>query len=157
MNSNQSREDEENVEVVVGKRRRKTLRKDEVDLTVESDGSDDEYDSGEDSEGSLREFINDEEIDSDMEEDDESEEGEYEESITDDEDLEYTDEDEEDDGSVASITSSMCEVDSEGEIIDIEYVPRVGPREQHRPPPGERVTRSKSHQPTDRPPTTGAS
>lgn len=127
-----------------GRRKKGAKKSDEIDLTAESDGGDSEYDSAEDSEGSLREFIVSGDEDSGAEDMEEGEEDSGEEEDEDEEE-EYTDEGDSDDDEMASVTSSMCELDSDGEIVDVEYVPRVGPRPSSNGVT-KRVTRSVSQQ-----------
>lgn len=138
--------DEEILREDGGVAKKKAKKRDEIDLTAESDGSDSEYESAEDSEGSLREFIvsgDEESGDSDMS-DSESGSGEDEDEEEEEEE-EYSGESESDDDEMASVTSSMCELDSDGEIVDVEYVPRVGPRSRSNGVT-KRVTRSVSQQ-----------
>jgi hypothetical protein len=128
-----------------GGKRAKT--RDDIDLTVGSDGSDNDtdYDSAEDSEGSLRDFIvsGDEYSDDDEagEGGDSGQDEDGELSTDEGEEDEFTEEGDSDDDEMASVTSSMCELDSDGEIVDVEYVPRVGPRSRSNGVT-KRVTRS---------------
>lgn len=145
-NNNSNIVGEEGEDVVLQTPKKKAKTRGHIDLTVASDGSDNDsdYDSANDSEGSLRDFIVSGDEYSDEDEAGEGNDSEQEDSRAssdEGEEDEFTEEGDSDDDEMASVTSSMCELDSDGEIVDVEYVPRVGPRSRSNGVT-KRVTRS---------------